>query len=85
MTSSQWVQWTAAITAGSIRSVPAPAEPNSGFMASGVRPRQPVTHSVLPGLPVYGFGLVSLALRPISHSRLSHVRHFGFNSSVTSM
>ena len=69
-----------------MRSVPAPALPKSGFMASGVRPRQPFTHSLLPGAPPrYGFGRVGCAFRPSSHSRLSQFCHFGLAASVTSM
>jgi hypothetical protein len=84
--SSQWVQWTAAISAGSMRSVPAPALPNSGFIASGVSPRQPATHSELPSAPPrYGLGTVALEPRPSSHLRLSQFCHFGFEPSVTSM
>jgi hypothetical protein len=84
-TSSQCVQWTFAITAGSIRSVPAPAVPNSGFIASGVSPRHPTMHSLLPGRPVNGFGNVALVFRPSSHSRFSQFAHFGLAASVTSM
>ena len=49
--SSQWVQWTFTISAGSMRSSPLKDWNHSGFSASGVSPRQPFTHSLLPGAP----------------------------------
>ena len=59
---------------------------HSGFSASGVSPRQPFTHSLLPGAPNrYGLGSVACALKPSSHSRLSQFCHFEFEPSVTSM
>ena len=60
--------------------------PNNGLSASGVKPRQPLMHSVLPGSPPrYGFGRVALEAMPSSHVRFVQVDHFGFAPSVTSM
>ena len=85
-TSSKWVQLTWVISAGFMRSRPLYDWNHSGLSASGVRPRQPLTHSLLPGAPPrYGFGSEECAFSPSSHSRLSQFCHFEFAPSVTSM
>ena len=59
------------------------AEPKFGLSASGDRPRQPLMHSVLPGLPVKGLFTVSLAFIPSSSVRFDHVAHSGFTDSLS--
>src|SRR5687768_13579441 len=68
------------------------AVPKWGLSASGERPRQPLMHSLEPGVGMYGiraaygFENVAEVLRPSISDRLTHVRHIesGFASTCLS-
>src|ERR687897_704972 len=65
--------WTAGLYPGAV--------PKCGLSASGERPRQPLMHSVDPGVGMYGisaaygFARVAESFRPSSSDRFTHVRH----------
>src|SRR5215213_9417081 len=83
--SSQCVHFTVAASAGVIPG----AVPNGGLSASGERPRQPLMHSVDPGVGMYGitaaYGLANVAeaFRPSISDRLTHVRHIESGLAIT--